>query len=279
MTRSGTVVVTGASTGIGRATALHLDGLGYEVLAGVRRDQDGDALRAAGSERLKALTLDVTEPASIEQAAKTVGQTPLAGLVNNAGIAIGGPLEYVQLDAVRRQFEVNVLGVLAVTQAFMPALRRGTGRVITVGSVGGRVSSPFVGPYSASKYAVEALTDALRQELRPWGMHVIVVEPGAVTTPIWGKGAEQVDDLAGSLDSEAQERYGPAMSSFGALMDKLDRRGIAPEKVARVVARALTAARPRTRYLVGPDARAQLALKTVLPDRVMDALTARFLGV
>jgi NAD(P)-dependent dehydrogenase (short-subunit alcohol dehydrogenase family) len=276
MAHSGTVVVTGASTGIGHATALHLKKSGFDVVAGVRKEADGKALAAKG---IEVVLMDVTDAETIAKAFAQLGARPLAGLVNNAGVAIGGPLEYLPIDRLRYQLEVNVVGLIAVTQAALPGLRRGTGRIVNMGSVGGRVASPFIGPYNASKHAVEALTDALRQELAPWGLKVVVVEPGSVSTPIWGKGTEQVNEQRAALPPEALERYGDTISGFDALMSRLDRMGISPDKVAAVVERALTARRPHARYLVGTDARVQLGLRTVLPTRVMDAATRKLMGI
>src|ERR1700730_7250159 len=192
------VVVTGASTGIGRATALHLDRLGFRVFAGVRREADAEELKKAATQRLSTLLIDVTDGDGVRAAAERVEQESpegLAGLVNNAGIAVGGPLEFVPIDAVRYQFEVNVIGMVAVTQALLPSLRKGHGRIVNIGSVGGRTAAPFVGPYAASKHAVEAFTESLRQELRPWGIWVAVIEPGAIATPIWEKGKQGADQL------------------------------------------------------------------------------------
>jgi NAD(P)-dependent dehydrogenase (short-subunit alcohol dehydrogenase family) len=276
MSATRTVLVTGASTGIGHATSLHLRSRGFDVIAGVRREQDGAELAARGVE---IVLLDVTDEASVAGAAKQVGERPLSGLVNTAGVAIGGPLEYLPVERLRQQLEVNVIGLVATTQALLPALRRSTGRVVNIGSIGGRVTSPFVGPYNASKHALEAITDAWRQELAPWGLKVVVVEPGSVSTPIWAKAADQVRHARESYPADALERYGDALASFDGLMAKLDRLGSKPEKVAAVVERALTARNPRPRYLVGPDARAQLALKSLLPTRVMDAATRKAMGL
>jgi NAD(P)-dependent dehydrogenase (short-subunit alcohol dehydrogenase family) len=268
------VLVTGASTGIGHATATHLRARGWDVLAGVRKQQDGESLAAQG---IEVVLLDVTDEASIAAAAKQVGDRPLHGLVNNAGVAIGGPLEYLPVERLRYLLEVNVVGVVAVTQALLPALRRATGRVVNIGSVGGRVSSPFVGPYNASKHAIEAITDSWRQELARWGLHVVVVEPGSVSTPIWSKGVEQVKEQRGSLPPDALERYGKELAAFDGIMERMDRMGVEPLKVARVVEKALTSRRPRPRYLVGVDAHAQVGLKTVLPTRVLDASVRKLL--
>ena len=170
-----------------------------------------------------------------------------------------------------------MIGLVAVTQAALPGLRRGTGRVVNIGSIGGRVASPFIAPYNASKHAVEAITDALRQELAPWGLKVVVVEPGSVSTPIWAKGSEQVQEQRDSLSAEAVERYGHTLASFDKIMARMDRMGIPPAKVAALVEKALTTRRPRARYLIGPDARVQLGLNALLPTRVMDAATRKLM--
>ena len=184
------VVITGASTGIGRACTLYLDELGWRVFAGVRKAVDGDALRDLASDRLVPLILDVADEAGVARAADevaaVVGDDGLHGLVNNAGIAVGGPLEFVPLEDVRRQFEVNVFGLLRTTQAMLSMIRAARGRVVNVSSQGGKVAAPYFGPYCASKFAVEAMSDSLRRELKPWGLHVSVVEPGAIDTAIWG---------------------------------------------------------------------------------------------
>jgi NAD(P)-dependent dehydrogenase (short-subunit alcohol dehydrogenase family) len=276
MTR-GSVIVTGASTGIGLATALHLDRLGFAVVAGVRKEADADAVARQASARLTTAILDVTDAATIDELAAGLGDAPLAGLVNNAGIAVGGPLELVEVDELRRQLEINVVGLVAITQALLPALRRGTGRVVNIGSVGGRTAAPFLGPYSASKHAVEAITDSWRQELRPWGIHVAVVEPGSVKTPIWAKAETDIDAIEASMPAGGKEMYGALITAMRTTIAETAQRGMPPEKVAKAVEHALTAARPRTRYLLGADARAQVVLGALLPDRAMDALTARFL--
>lgn len=277
------VVITGSSTGIGAATALHLDRLGWRVFAGVRRADDGTALAAQASDRLQWMLLDVTRPEQLAAAAaevdRCVGATGLSGLVNNAGIAVSAPLEYVPLDALRRQLEVNVIGLVAATQAFLPLLRTAVpgGRIINVGSISGRLASPMLGPYAASKFAVEALTDALRVELLPWGMHVAVIEPGVVLTPIWEKGIEAAVSLQAQMAAEARERYGTLFTAFQRIVTHPKRRGAAPEEVAAAIAHALSARRPRTRYLVGRDARVRNALRW-LPDRVQDRMVTTFLA-
>ena len=277
----GAVLVTGASTGIGRACALELDARGFRVFAGVRKEEDGRRLAAEASDRLAPVRIDVADGASIEAAIAEIGEQTgergLRGLVNNAGIAVGGPLEFLPLDDVRRQFEVNVIGQLAVTQACMPLLRAGGGRVVNMGSIGGRVPPPFVGPYAASKSAMEALTDSLRQELRPWEIPVSIIEPGSISTPIWEKGAASTDELVEKLPPRGLELYGRTVEAMRTATVRLNAQGIPPARVAKVVAHALTARRPRPRYLVGPDARVQLTLSRLLPARWFDSVVARLL--
>ncbi|MBV9281707.1 MAG: SDR family NAD(P)-dependent oxidoreductase [Chloroflexi bacterium] len=275
------VVITGASSGIGRACALHLDRLGFRVFAGVRRDADGEALRSEASSRLAPLHLDVTDARQIAAAATEVagvlGDSRLAGLVNNAGVALGGPLEFLPLDRFRRQLEINVVGQLAVTQAFLPLLRAGRGRVVTIGSISGRSSLPLLGPYAASKFALEALTDALRLELRPWGIEVAIVEPGSIATSIWSKGIEEANENVRAMPQVALDLYGRAIAALRREAQRAGAGGASPILVARAVEHALTAERPKTRYLVGRDARIRAALQ-LLPDRVRDRLILRRLS-
>mgnify|MGYP005812392829 CR=1 FL=1 len=198
------VLVTGASTGIGRATALRLDAAGWRVFAGVRREEDAEALRAAGSERLVPLTLDVTDADHLAAAAARVEAAGegLDGLVNNAGVAIPAPLETIPIEDLRRQIEVNLIAQVAVTQALLPELRRARGRIVFIASIGGRIAFPLNGPYHAAKFGIEAVGDVFRQELRPWGLRVSIVEPGSIATPIWERGtttAEAVQERAGPI--------------------------------------------------------------------------------
>jgi NAD(P)-dependent dehydrogenase (short-subunit alcohol dehydrogenase family) len=278
----GAVVVTGSSTGIGRACALRLDRLGYTVFAGVRKEEDGERLRAEASGSLQPLILDVTDRAHISRAAERVSGAPeqrLAGLVNNAGIGVGGPLELLPLSDFRHQIEVNLIGQVAVTQALIPALRRARGRIVFISSIGGLVATPYMSPYHASKFGVEAVGDVLRQELRRFGVQVSIVEPGSIATPIWDKGKATAKTIRDSLSAEGQELYGEPLARTEELVARTAERGAPPEKVAGAVAHALTARRPRTRYLVGTDARAMATLKKLLPDRLRDRLVARATGI
>jgi NAD(P)-dependent dehydrogenase (short-subunit alcohol dehydrogenase family) len=276
-------VITGASSGIGRACALGLARPGFHVFAGVRRAIDGEPLRQEGAGRITPLILDVTDTATIAAAAEVVagavGAAGLAGLVNNAGIAVAGPLELIPVDKLRQQFEVNVIGQIAVTQALLPLLRRGRGRVVNMGSIAGRMSTPFLGPYAASKFALEALTDALRVELQPWGIHVAIIEPGAIATPIWEKSLDATMTMLKDLPPQTDELYGSAIAAVEAEARAMAHSGSAPALVVRAVRHALTSPRPRTRYLVGRDARIRAAVVRIIPDRFRDRLITRVMGL
>jgi NAD(P)-dependent dehydrogenase (short-subunit alcohol dehydrogenase family) len=274
MAASGTVVITGASTGIGRATTLRLARGGFDVLAGVRREEDGAALRAEDG-RIEPVLVDVTDGGQIAALAQRVGASPLAGLVNNAGIAVAGPLEGVPLDEIRRQYEVNVFGLLAVTQALLEPIRTGRGRIVNVGSIGGRINTPFVGPYSSSKAAVRSLSASLRRELRPWGIQVALVEPGALDTPIWRKGEEGAQEAIAAMPERVRTLYARPLEALVAATRTIAAGAASPDDAAQAIEHALTAERPRTLYTVGRQARVQGALHDVLPARAFDALVAR----
>ena len=279
----GAVLVTGASTGIGRACALELERSGFRVFAGVRKKRDAESLGAEGSERLAPVTLDVARPSSIAQARgeveDKVGEARLAGLVNNAGIASGGPIEHLPMKEFRRVLNVNLLGSIAVTQAFLPLLRRGGGRVVFITSIGGRIAYPYMSPYHASKWGLEAVADSLRRELRPWRMKVIVIEPGTVSTPIWDKGIDTFGSLRKEMPSQALRDYGDSLNRMATTLGANQENGISPERVARVVRRALTRPFPDTRYRVGIDARVSFALSRLLGDRLFDRMVARVMGI
>jgi NAD(P)-dependent dehydrogenase (short-subunit alcohol dehydrogenase family) len=277
------VLITGASTGIGRATALHLDSKGWRVFAGVRKEDDAASLRGARSERLMPLMLDVTDAGQIAAAAERigakVGEAGLDGLVNNAGIAVPGPLETLPIDDFKRQVEVNLTAHVAVTQAMLPAMRRAPGRVVFITSIGGLMAFPMFGAYHAAKFGLEAVGDVFRQELRPWGIEVVIVEPGSIATPIWERGDAEVETLAARAGEGHRDLYGEAIEAYREVARKTGARGIPPERVAKKIERALRAQRPRTRYLVGADARGQAFASRVLPDRLVDWLVARATGM
>jgi NAD(P)-dependent dehydrogenase (short-subunit alcohol dehydrogenase family) len=275
------VLVTGASTGIGRAAALRLDAAGWQVFAGVRREDDAESLRQAGSARLAPLILDITDAGQIGAAVETVGTAAeggLDGLVNNAGVAIPSPLETIPIEDFRRQIEVNLTGHVAVTQALLPAIRRAGGRVVFISSIGGLIAFPLTGAYHAAKFGIEAVGDVFRQELRPWGISVSLVEPGSIDTPIWERGERTADEV-GERSPEREALYGRAIESYRKVVRQLAERGIPPEKVAKVVEHALSAGRPRTRYLVGLDAKVQARIKPFVPTPVFDRVVARMMGL
>ncbi len=282
-----TALITGASTGIGEATALRLAGAGWTVLAGVRGAEAGERLVAkAPSGRIQPITLDVTDFEQIREAAGRVSElgghgesSPgrLDALVNNAGIGYGGPLELLHPDDLRKQFDVNVLGQVAVTQALLPALRAAGGRIVFMSSVGGRVAMAFTAPYAASKHAIEALGDALRVELASSRVQVALVEPGSVATPIWDKARETGDQLI--VPPQLQKEYGRVPAAMDKVLQDTAKRGVPAEQVAQTVERALTARRMKSRYVVGRDARAMILARRLLPDHVFDRVAKRVLGV
>lgn len=274
---TGTVIVTGASSGIGEACALRLARSGHDVFAGARKDEDLAALDGL-HERITPLKLDVADESSVTAAKEQVGDRALAGLVNNAGISVTGPLEFLPLEELRRQLEVNVIGQVGVTQAFLPGLRAAPGRIVFIGSVGGRVALPLLSPYNASKFALEGIADSLRRELRALGVHVAIVEPGAVATKIWDKGIGEADNLRAEAPPEAEAVYGKLMDSVRGEATNAARNAVPPDEVAQAVEHALTAAKPRTRYPVGSDAKQRIRAAALLPDRIFDRLVARQLG-
>lgn len=277
------VLVTGASTGIGRASALELDRRGWRVFAGVRREGDGRRLVEEAAGPLRPLMLDVTDAAEIAAAAETMagqlGEAGLAGLVNNAGICVAGPLEVLPVDELRRQLEVNLLGQVAVAQACLPLLRRGRGRIVNLSSVGGRVAMPYLGPYCASKFALEALSDALRLELRTWGIHVALVEPGSVDTPIWRKSHSEADRLEAEAGEAALAPYAADVAAVRRVTEREAAGAMPVGRVVRAVVHALESRRPRARYPVGLSGRMAVFLLTRLPTRLRDWLVLRSLGM
>jgi NAD(P)-dependent dehydrogenase (short-subunit alcohol dehydrogenase family) len=278
-------LITGASTGIGRATALRLAASGWTVLAGVRDPSAGESLAAEGPPgRIAALQLEVTDAAQLAAAAERVsGQAGasvaggLDALVNNAGIGLGGPLEVLPEEELRRQFDVNLFAQVAVTKAMLPALRAAHGRIVFLSSIGGRVAMGFNAPYAASKHAIEAVGDALRVELHSSGVQVGLIEPGSIATPIWDKGRGEADRMR--IPPELQEAYGKVPAAMDKVLADTARRGISPDVVAASIEKALTARRMPARTLVGRDARLMLAVKRLLPDHVFDRLVRSRIGI
>ncbi len=273
----GAVVVTGASSGIGEACARRLAGLGFHVFAGVRKLEDEERLERE-IPGVSPLAIDVTDADSIARAAQTVHEQTggrLAGLVNNAGVAVPAPIEHQPIDDFRRQLEVNLIGQVAVTQAFLPQLRAARGRIVNMSSIGGKVAVPLLGAYAASKFGMEGFSDSLRRELRPWGIRVAVIEPGTIATPIWDKGIASGDELEASMSEQAKRDYGPLIATVRTASEQGARTGLPADAVAKDVVHALTARRPKTRYLVGREAKSRALLARIVGDRAIDAGVAR----
>jgi NAD(P)-dependent dehydrogenase (short-subunit alcohol dehydrogenase family) len=267
------VLITGASRGIGRACALHLAARGWDVYAGVRSAVDGAALQGESGGRLVPVTLDVCNAQQIAELPDLLGT--LDALINNAGIVVGGPVEGLKLDELRHQFEVNVTGQVAVTQSVLPLLRSSKGRILFMSSISGRVSAPFLSAYAASKFAIEAMADSLRIELRPWNIGVILIEPGSIDTDMWRNALDVADQTEADLRPEHRQLYAGQLAGMRKAVAGIQRRTAPVAKVTAAVEQALTASRPKARYLVGVDARVQVALQAVLPTRVLDAATVK----
>ncbi len=269
------VIITGASTGIGAATARELARRGFHVLAGVRRDRDADTIRGPD---IEPRIIDITNPEHIRAMATRVHEDPqgrvLRALVNNAAIAVNAPVEVFAIDAWRRLFEVNLFGHIAVTQALLPALIRSEGRVVNISSVGGKIAMATYGPYASTKFALEAVSDSLRRELAPLGVQVVVVEPGAVRTEMAGRAIATADELASTMTPEQSQRYGGLMQAVSTQTALFTKSGLPADAAAKVIAKAVTTGRPRTRYTVGRDAALLTRLARILPDRVLDFLFA-----
>jgi NAD(P)-dependent dehydrogenase (short-subunit alcohol dehydrogenase family) len=286
--RRGFVLITGASTGIGRACALELARYGFGVLAGVRRDEDAKSVESDGVGKISAVKIDVTDAESIACAVKNisekVGDDGLAGVINNAGISVVGPVEFVSMCDWRRQFDTNFFGVIAVTQATLPLLRmhvakcgKGSARLVNMSSIAGRIAQPIVGPYTASKFALESLTDSLRLELRSQGILVCSVNPGAIDTPIWSKAQASVEKV--TPDHPARALYGPMIDGVTAAAEKAHSTAAPVSLVARSVLACMTDRNPKTRYFVGKDARSGAMAKRLIPDKMFDAILRKYFGV
>ncbi len=273
------ILVTGASTGIGHETAFLLAQRGYTVFAGVRKEGDREALEAEHP-NIRPIILDVTVPADVARAIETIRESgaTLRGLVNNAGIAVAGPLEFLPLESLRHQFEVNVYGPIAMAQAALPLLRETQGRIVVIGSIAGRISAPFVGPYSASKSAIASLTDAMRMELSPSGIRVSLLEFAAVKTPIWAKGRRGKDELVAKMPPQAMTYYGKIVNAVVAQTKHEEKVGMEPRVIAETVLHALTDAKPRERYVIGRQAKIQRVV-AALPARTRDRLIKKAMGL
>ncbi len=282
--RKRSILITGASTGIGKACALYLDSIGFNVFAGVRRESDGNDLKENSSGRLTPVLIDVTDSESIDSAVKFVSDkvddAGLTALVNNAGIVTAsGLLEFLPIAEIRKLLEVNLIGNIAVTQAFLPLIRKGHGRIINMGSISGIMPQPYLAPYSASKAALEAITVSLKLELKPWRIPVSIIEPGIVYTPMWDKAETVAVHTAKNSPQEAIDLYGSTINAIVAILQNKKRIkmfAVSIDVVAKTVARVLTAKRPGTRYIVGWDARFAAFLTWALPNRTLDWLAMMF---
>jgi NAD(P)-dependent dehydrogenase (short-subunit alcohol dehydrogenase family) len=279
---SQSVLITGASTGIGFSCAVDLDKRGCKVFAGVRKETDAKKLRESGSNCIKPIIIDVTDTNSIMKAVSIVGNTlsgaGLDALINNAGIAIVGPLECLSMRQMKRQFDINFFGQIVTTQAFLPLIRKAKGRIVNISSLGGRSSSPLFGIYSASKFALEAVSDTWRVELRPWGIKVVLIEPGAVQTPLWEKTRTNVINNSHDPGESAKDLYGSVIDYTKHLLENLENKAIPAQAVTEKVYRALMANRPRARYLIGPEAHQRVWIER-LPTRIRDRIIGGMFGI
>jgi NAD(P)-dependent dehydrogenase (short-subunit alcohol dehydrogenase family) len=272
------VLVTGASSGIGKAIVENLADNDVRVFAAVR-----DLSTVAEHPLVTPVRLDITSAKEALEAAETVraalGESKLKGVVNNAGVAVAGPLEFLDLDEFRRQLEVNVIGQLAVTQAFLPLLREhGKARIVFTSSIGGRIAAPFIGPYAASKHALNGMAESLRRELKPFGMGVSVLAPATVSTPIWDKAGDEIDDLVASLPHRAIELYGKTIDSMRGIAGEASDGGIPASKVAEAAHHALFSRRPKAEYLVGREAKLMATASNLMPYRTFDKAVLKQIG-
>lgn len=265
------ILITGSSSGIGRSTALLLARKGHTVFAGVRNSKDGEDLKKENSKIIPVI-LDVCKEDQIQKAFEQISAHGLDALINNAGIAIGGPLEFIKIEDFRNQMEINVIGQVAVTQKFLPLLTKSRGRIVFVGSMSGFFTWPLFSPYSASKHALEAVADALRREVRDIGVKVVLVQPGAIKTSIWDKGQDYVQKIRKSLPERAEKVYGPVMKLVEKRISWASKNGVKPDLVAEVILDSIKSKNPKARYLVGKDARIAKTMSRWIPDRTMDKM-------
>jgi NAD(P)-dependent dehydrogenase (short-subunit alcohol dehydrogenase family) len=271
------VLVTGAGRGIGKSIVEHLAARGWDVVAGIRKQRDAEAVTALNPQRISSVILDVTDAGHIAALDESLPET-LDAVVNNAGIAVGGGMETVSADDWRKQLEINVIGQLAVTQAVLPRLRKSRGRIVFISSVSGRIVMPLIGAYSASKFALEAAADALRMELSPWRIHVALVEPGNTDTDMWRTADAMVEELEAGLTAEHRDLYAKHIAGFKKTIPTAQKIAVPAEKVSAAVEEALTSRRPRARYIVGVGPKLQVAVLTRLPTKVRDSLLRRLTG-
>ncbi|HEX3287878.1 MAG TPA: SDR family NAD(P)-dependent oxidoreductase [Mycobacterium sp.] len=272
------VLVTGAARGIGRAIVDHLASTGWDVIAGVRTEQDAAAVTNAHPQRVSAVILDITDAGHLAKLTEALPER-LDAVVNNAGIAVAGPIETVSPDDWREQLEVNVIGQFAVTQAVLPQLRKARGRVLFISSVNGRIATPMLGPYSASKFALEAAADALRVELRAWGIPVVVIEPSQTDTDMWRTAADMVLEVEAGMSQAHRDLYAKHIAGMKKFVPRARKMASPTDKVVAVVDEALTARRPKARYVVGLLPKIQAAAVPRLPVTLRDRLMGFMVGL
>jgi NAD(P)-dependent dehydrogenase (short-subunit alcohol dehydrogenase family) len=283
MNIQGNVLITGASSGIGEVCAISLARLGFRVFAGVREKSAAEKLARLDVENIVPVFIDITNPAMIDEAfeliAEKTGAQGLYGLINNAGIGFGAPIEYIPFEQLKKVFEINVFGQIAMIQKFLPLIRKARGRIVNISSISGRLPQPYQSTYSAAKMALESFSDSLRVELRPWDIRVCVIEPGSVNTPIWNKSIEETWQLFAQYPLSGQELYKPSIEAFLNAANKFYQNSIPPQAVAKAATHALTARTPHTRYIVGKDAILLYYLIKPLPDMMRDWVLARLMGL
>lgn len=279
----GNVLITGASSGIGESCAVFLSRLGFTVFAGVREKSAAEKLALQNPEKIIPVFIDITNQTMIDNVFELInqkaGQQGLYGLVNNAGIGFGAPIECIPPEQLKKVFEINVFGQIAMIQTFLPLIRKARGRIVNMSSISGRLPQPYQSTYSAAKMALESFSDSLRVELRPWDIRVSVIIPGGVKTPIWNKSTEITRQLFAQCPLHQQELYKPSITAFLHTADGFCRRSISPQAVAKAVARALAAPNPRSRYIVGTDAHVMYYFIKPLPDLIRDWALAKFMGL
>jgi NAD(P)-dependent dehydrogenase (short-subunit alcohol dehydrogenase family) len=277
------VVITGASRGIGRTAALLLERSGFKVFAGVRRPEDGEQLVRKSKGNIFPIVIDVTKQDTIDSAAfqitGIVKDFGLWGLVNNAGIAVAGPMEFMPMERIREQFDINFFGQISVTQKFLPLIRQGKGRIVNISSKEGILSMPLVGPYCASKFALEAFSDTLRLELKQWNIPVAIIQPGTIATQIIEQSISSAEECVRDLPRHAGELYDECFIAARKTAAKVLKAAIPPDKVARTILKALTDKKPKSRYTVGIDARALSIMKKLIPDTMMDKIILKQMGM
>ncbi len=280
MASKGAIFITGASTGMGEYCAVGLAKRGYRVFAGVRKPADGEALKAQAG-NIEPVIVDVVNEAQVKEAARTIEQAlagaPLLALWNNAGISVNGPLEFLPLADLRRQLDVNVIGQVAATQAFLPMLRKSKGRILITGSIGGFFTTPMLTPYCMSKYAMEAFADGLRREVRPFDIKVVLLEPGGIKSKIFEKGISESEVFIKNSPPEMMQHYGWLVSALRKVGPQMEQRAMSAEEVLKCVVHALESPTPKTRYRMGANSTVQKIISK-LPDRVQDRLVAKMMG-